>query len=475
MADYDVAVIGGGPGGYVAAIRAAQLGKSVVVFERDRMGGLCLNWGCIPSKALLKNADIVNLVRDASNWGIKGVDKATFDFGAAVERSRRVVDKVVGGVEGLMRDNGITVINNVATLKDTRTITAGGKDYSASAIVIATGASTRALPGIQPDGKVIITSREALEQQKVPKRAIVIGAGPVGVEFGHLWASYGSEVTIVELLDTLVPLEDPDIGRALKRSFEARGIKCLVKTRVDGVEVNGSKATVTVKSDEGEQKLEAEAVLVAVGFVPHTQSLNLESAGVATQRGFITIDDQMRTNVPGIYAVGDVTGKLMLAHVGMQQGVIAAEQIAGKTVPILDYVQMPRATFCQPNIGSIGYTEQAAKDAGFTVKTGRFPFTALGKSVAVGHTEGFVKVVADEPTGQVLGIHMIGHDINDLLGEATMVALLEATTIEVGFAVHAHPTLAEAIKEAALAVDGEAIHIARRRAGAQQSQGAATS
>ncbi len=474
MADYDVAVIGSGPGGYVAAIRAAQLGKSVVIFERDRVGGLCLNWGCIPSKALLKNADVVNVVRDAANWGIKGVEKATFDFAAAIERSRGVVDKVVSGVEGLMRDNGITVVYGSAALKDTRTVTAAGKDYSALSIIIATGASTRALPGMQPDGKVIVTSREALEQGKVPKRAIVIGAGPIGVEFGHLWASYGADLTIVELLDTLVPLEDPDVGRALKRSFEARGIKCLVKTRVEKVEVKGSKATVTVKSDEGEQKLEAEAVLLAVGFVPHTKGLNLETAGVATQRGFITIDDQMRTNVPGIYAIGDVTGKLMLAHVGMQQGVIAAEHIAGRTVPVLDYVQMPRATFCQPNIGSIGYTEQAAKDAGFKVKTGRFPLTALGKAVAVGHTEGFVKVVADEPTGQVLGIHMIGHDINDLLGEATMIALLEATTIEVGFAVHAHPTLAEAIKEAALAVDGEAIHIARRRAGAQQPQGAAT-
>lgn len=474
MADFDIAVIGGGPGGYVAAIRAAQLGKSVVIFERDRLGGLCLNWGCIPSKALLKNADVVNLVREAEAWGIKGTGKATFDFGAAIDRSRAVVDKVVGGVEGLMRDNGITVVQGAASLKDTRTVIAGGKDYSASSIIIGTGASTRLLPGIQPDGKVVLTSREALENRAVPKQAIVIGAGPVGVEFAHLWASYGSQVTIVELLDTLVPLEDPDAGRALKHAFDARGITSLLKTRVEGVEVKGSKATVQVKTEAGEQVLEADAVLLAVGFVPHTKGLNLDAAGVATQRGFITIDDHMETNVPGVYAIGDVTGKLMLAHVAMQQGVIAAEHIAGKAVPALDYVQMPRATFCQPNIGSIGYTEQDAKDAGFKVKTGRFPLTALGKAIASAHTEGFVKVVADEPTGQILGIHMVGHDINDLLGEATMVALLEATTIEVGFAVHAHPTLPEAIKEAALAVDGEAIHIARRRAGAPQSQGAAT-
>jgi dihydrolipoamide dehydrogenase len=472
MADFDIAVIGGGPGGYVAAIRGAQLGKRVVLFEKDRVGGLCLNWGCIPSKALLKNADVVNIVREASTWGIHGAEKATYNLGEAIDRSRGVVDKVVGGVEGLLRDNGISTVSGAATLKDTRTVSANGEDYRASAIVIATGATTRQLQGITPDGKVVITSREALERRDLPKRALVIGAGPVGVEIAHLWASYGSEVTVVELLDTLVPLEDPDAGRALKRSFEARGITCLVKTRVEGVEVKGKSATVTVKNDDGEQKLEADAVLVAVGFVPHTEGLNLEGAGVVTQRGFISIDDQMQTNVPGIYAAGDVTGKLMLAHVAMQQGVIAVEHAAGETVPVLDYIQMPRATFCQPQVGSIGYTEQAAKDAGFKVKTGRFPFTALGKSVAVGHTEGFVKIVADEPTGQVLGIHMVGYDINDLLGEATMVALLEATTTEVGFAVHTHPTLAEAVKEAALAVDGGAIHIARRRAGATSAQGA---
>ncbi len=474
MADYDIAVIGGGPGGYVAAIRAAQLGKSVVLFEKDRVGGLCLNWGCIPSKALLRNADVVNLVREATAWGIHGAENATYDLGAAIDRSRAVVEKVVGGVEGLLRDNGVTVVAGPASLKDTRTVVSGGTEYRAKAIIIATGASPRLLPGIQADGKVVLTSREALERRELPKRAVIIGAGPIGVEFAHLWASYGSDVTVVELLDTLVPLEDPDAGRALKRSFDARGIKCLVKTRCQSMDVHGGTATVHLKSDDGEQTVEADAVLIAVGFIPHTQGLNLEGVGVVTQRGFISIDDGMQTNVPGIYAIGDVTGKLMLAHVAMQQAVVAAESIAGKSVPVLDYVQMPRATFCQPNVGSIGYTEQGAKDAGFSVKTGRFPLTALGKAVAVGHTEGFIKVIADEPTGQILGIHMVGHDINDLLGEATMIALLEATTIEVGFAVHTHPTLAEAVKEAALAVSGEAIHIARRRAGAPQPQGATT-
>jgi len=466
MASYDVAIIGGGPGGYVAAIRAAQLGLSVVLFERDRVGGLCLNWGCIPSKALLRNADVVNFVRDAEKWGV-GVSNPTFDLGSAVDRSRKVVEQLVGGVETLLKSHGVTVTNGAARLGPQRgnghTVECEGKSYDAEHVIIATGASTRSIPAAPIDGKVVVTSHEALLVREAPKRAVVIGAGPVGVEFAHLWASYGSQVTIVELLDTLVPLEEPDSGRLLKRSFEARGITCLVKTKVESVKVNRAKATVAVSGDGGERTLEAEAVLVAIGFVANTQGLGLETAGVATDHGFISIDNQMRTNVPGIYAIGDVTGKLMLAHVASEQGVVAAEHIAGKQVPVLDYVQMPRATFCQPQVGSIGYTEQAAKAAGFTVKTGRFPLTALGKAIAVGETEGFVKVVADVPTGQVLGIHMIGHDMNDLLGEATMVALLEATTIEVGFAVHAHPTLAEAIKEAALAANGEAIHIVQRK------------
>ncbi len=462
MARYDIAIIGGGPGGYVAAIRAAQLGKRVVVFERDRVGGLCLNWGCIPSKAILRNADVVNLVRDASRWGVS-VTEPKFDFGSAIDRSRKVVDQLVGGVEGLLRDNGVEVVTGTASLAWPGGVQSGGKRYETGAVIIATGANARMLPGVAAGGKVVLTSREALARRDAPGRVVIIGGGPIGVEFAHIWASYGSKVTVVEMLDTLVPLEDPDIGRQLKRSFEARGITCLVKTRVDSVAVKGKSATVKLSGPEGASEVRADAVLVAIGFIPHTEGLNLEAAGVATERGFITIDDQMRTNIPGIYAIGDVTGKLMLAHVASHQGVLAAEHIAGKETPQVDYVQMPRATFCQPQIGSIGYTEQQARDAGFTVKTGRFPFTALGKAIATGETEGFVKVVADAPTGQVLGIHMIGHDVNDLLGEATMVALLEATTIELGFAVHAHPTLGEALKEAALAVDGEAIHIAHRK------------
>jgi dihydrolipoamide dehydrogenase len=463
MTRYDLAVVGGGPGGYVAALRGAQLGLKVVLFEKECIGGLCLNWGCIPSKAILRNADVVNLVRDAEKWGIGGTRSATFDLGSAIDRSRGVVDKLVGGVEGLLRDADVKVVSGAASFKTATSLVCNGDTYQAASVIIATGAGMRTLPGASFDGKTIISSREALALRKTPAKAIVIGAGPIGVEFAHIWASYGSEVTLVELLDSVLPLEDPDIGRVLKRSFEARGITCLTGYRVESVTTAKNRATVTVASGSESRKLDADVVLVAVGFVPHTEGLNLETAGVATERGFVTIDDRMKTNVPGIYAIGDVTGKLMLAHVAMEQGVIAAEQVAGKKTARLDYIQLPRATFCQPQVASIGYTEQQAKAAGFAVKTGRFPLTALGKSIAVGETDGFVKVIADEATGQVLGIHMIGHDVNELLGEATMVAMLEATTTELGFAVHAHPTLGEAMKEAALAVDGQSIHLARHR------------
>jgi dihydrolipoamide dehydrogenase len=465
MAAYDVAIIGAGPGGYVAAIRAAQLGLHTVLFERERVGGLCLNWGCIPSKALLRNADVVNLVRDAERWGIH-VKDATFDLGAAYDRSRQVVERLVGGVEVLLKENGVEVVSGAASLDGPKTVLCGGTRYDAKNVIIATGATARMLPGITVDGSVVITSREALARREPPKRTVIIGGGPVGVEFAHLWASYGSSVTIVEMLDRILPLEDPDSGRLLARSFGARGITSMAGTRVTGLTVSGVTAAVTVSQGAEQKTIEADVVLLAAGFVPHTAGLNLESAGVSMERGFITIDDAMRTDVPGVYAIGDVTGKLMLAHVAMAQGVVAAEQIAGKNPPALDYIQMPRATFSQPQVGSIGYTAEQATAAGFTVRTGRFPLTALGKAIAVGETEGFVKVVADEATGQILGVHMAGHDVNELLGEASLAALLEATTVEAGFAVHAHPTLSEAFKEAALAANGEAIHIARKR-GAQ--------
>jgi dihydrolipoamide dehydrogenase len=439
MPDYDVAVIGGGPGGYVAAIRAAQLGKKVVLFERERVGGLCLNWGCIPSKALLRNAEVVNLVRDAKRWGIE-TGETTFSLKSAVERSRQVVEQIVGGVEGLLSSAGVTVVAGSASFKNANTVTCGGADYTVANVIVATGAHPRLLPSVAVDGAVVLTSREALALGTTPKRAAIIGGGPIGVEFAHLWASYGAEVTIVEMLDSLVPLEDVDSARLLRRSFEARGISVLTGTAVKAVELRDGAAALTLETKDGPSTLEADVVLIAIGFVPHTDDLNLVAAGVETDRGFIRIDDQMQTTATGVYAIGDVTGKLMLAHVAMQQGVIAAERLAGHPAETLDYIQMPRATFCQPEVGSIGYTEKAAKAAGMNVKAARFPLTALGKAVAVGDTEGFIKVVADTETGQIVGVHMIGHGVNDLLGEASMLSLLEATTGELGLAVHAHPS-----------------------------------
>ena len=463
MDEYDLAVTGGGPGGYVAAIRAAQLGQRVVLFEKERLGGLCLNWGCIPSKAILRNAEVVNYVRDARDWGIE-LSEPTFDFGAAVVRSREVVEKIVGGVETLMKQNSITVVDAEASFAGPNTIAAGGQEYAAANTIIATGASTQMLPGVDVDGEIVITSREALARKQVPGRAVVIGGGPVGVEFAYMWSSYGAEVRIIERLETLLPNEDPDIGRALEKSFAKRGIVSNTAASVEGVETGEGAAKVHAATSDGKETIEADTVLVAVGFVPHTEGLGLDRAGVETdERGFIRIDDRLQTNVPDIYAVGDVTGKLMLAHVASHQGVAAVEQMAGLQPPKLDYRQMPRATYCQPQVATIGYTEQEASDAGFAVKAGRFPFAALGHAIAMGDTEGFIKVVADSATGQVLGVHMIGHDVNQILAEASVAMLLEATTKELGFAVAPHPSLSEALKEAALAADDAAIHVARRR------------
>lgn len=462
MDTYDIAIVGGGPGGYVAAIRAAQLGFRTVLFEADRVGGLCLNWGCIPSKALLRHADVLNLVREAGGWGI-AVEGVRVDYAAAVDRSRQVVDRIVTGVEGLLRDNGVEVIPARARLVDASTVEGDGHRVHARWVILATGGKPRSLPGIEPDGELVITSREALARRAVPSRPVIVGAGAIGVEFAHLWATYGAEVTLVELLDTVLPQEDPDVSRALRRSFEARGVRCLTSARVAAIERQGSFARVTVEHGGEREVVEADVVLIAIGFGANTDGLGLTEVGVATERGFVAVDEAMRTNVPGVLAIGDVTGKLMLAHVAMQQGVVAVERLAGRPVPALDYVQMPRATFCQPQVGSIGYTEPAARAAGFAVRTGRFPFTALGRAIAVGETEGFVKVVAEAETKQLLGLHVIGHEVVDLLGAASLATLLEATTEELGFAVQVHPTLSEAVKEAALAVDGEAIHIARRR------------
>ncbi|HLF77740.1 MAG TPA: dihydrolipoyl dehydrogenase [Dehalococcoidia bacterium] len=459
MPDFDVVVIGAGPGGYTAAIRAAQLGLKAAVIEKDSVGGLCLNWGCIPSKALLSAADRLNDVRRAPEFGItvKGV-KA--DLSVAVERSRDIVAKFVGGVETLLSQNKVEIIRGTARLSGPNSIIVEpeGRQIEASNIVIATGASTRSLPNLAPDGHRVLTSREALALRQVPKSIVVVGGGAIGCEFGYLYRSYGAEVTILELLPHLLPLEDEDVSRQLERSFAAQGINVITGVSVENVAILPDGVRIAYTGPEALVEMHAEHALIGVGFAANTDGLGLDAAGVESQRGWVQVDDYCRTNVPSIWAIGDVTGRLLLAHVASHQGVTAVEKIAGLEPQPIDYEKMPRAVYCQPQVASLGLNEAQARERGYDVKTGRFPFRASGKAMAVGDTEGFVKLVVDRATNAVLGYHVIGHNATELIGEASLGAVLETTSAEIGYAVHAHPTLSEALKEAALAANQESIH-----------------
>ena len=461
MADYDVVVIGAGPGGYVAAIRAAQLGVSTAVIEDDNVGGVCLNWGCIPSKSLLRNAEVLELVKNAGEYGIS-VGDVTFDYGLAIDRSRQVVRRLTGGVGSLLRKNGVEHISGRGILQSANTIAIDGADRAISAdnIIVATGARARHIPGIPVDGETVLTSREAIVLREVPKRVVIVGGGAIGVEFADIYHSYGAEVMIIEMLPRLVPLEDEEISQQLERVFRRRGIGFKTGAMVGGVAVSEGTAAVTVTDADGSvSEIECDKVLVAIGVQGNTEDIGLEVAGVNTERGYITVDDEMRTNVPGVFAIGDVTGKLPLAHVASAQGVIAAEVIAGMNPMPLDYSLMPRATYCRPQIASFGLTEQQAIDAGYSFKVGRFPMAASGKALAMGEPNGMVKLVVDSEVGELLGAHIIGPEATELLGEVGLSRLLEGTTTELGWLVHPHPTISETIKEAALAVEGEAIHI----------------
>ena len=461
MADYDVVVIGAGPGGYVAAIRAAQLGLSTAVIEDDNVGGVCLNWGCIPSKSLLRNAEVLELVKNAGEYGIS-VGDVTFDYGLAIDRSRQVVRRLTGGVGSLLRKNGVEHISGRGILQSANTIAIDGADRAISAdnIMVATGARARHIPGIPVDGETVLTSREAIVLREVPERVVIVGGGAIGVEFADIYHSYGAEVMIIEMLPRLVPLEDEEISQQLERVFRRRGIGFKTGAMVGGVTVSEGTAAVTVTDADGSvSEIECDKVLVAIGVQGNTEDIGLEVAGVNTERGYITVDDEMRTNVPGVFAIGDVTGKLPLAHVASAQGVIAAEVIAGMNPMPLDYSLMPRATYCRPQIASFGLTEQQAIDAGYSFKVGRFPMAASGKALAMGEPNGMVKLVVDSEVGELLGAHIIGPEATELLGEVGLSRLLEGTTTELGWLVHPHPTISETIKEAALAVEGEAIHI----------------
>lgn len=465
MTEYDVIVIGAGPGGYVCAIRAAQLGKKTAIIEREFLGGVCLNVGCIPSKALLKNAEVAHTLRERGNeFGFK-VDGLTLDYSVAVKRSRRVSGRLVKGVGFLMKKNGVDVHMGRAAFTGPKTITVKNEDgetttLTATDIVLATGATPMVIPGMEADGDRVLSYRDAILQEHLPESVVIIGAGAIGLEFATIWSAYGVDVTLVEILPRIAPLEDEEVSQELTKAFSKRGIKVLAGTKVEGIERLKTKVKVTVSGADGEQTLEAEQALLAMGFRPNTKNLELKTAGVKLdERGFPEIDERMATPTAGIWAIGDVTGKLMLAHVASAMGIICAENIAGVDTTTLDYEMMPRATYCQPQVASFGLTEARAAERGYEIKTGRFPFQASGKALGLGDYGGWVKIVTDAKCGEILGAHMIGPEVTELLPELTLAQMMELTPAEIARNVHAHPTLSEVVMEAAHHAEGHAIHM----------------
>ena len=460
MSEYDVAVIGAGPGGYVAAIRCAQLGFKTAVIEKENLGGVCLNWGCIPSKALLKNAEILSYISRSEEFGFY-FDNFRTDYKVAFDRSRKVVDRNTRGVSYLLRKNNIDHIEGSATLTGNGTIQISSSNdvIKAGNIIIATGSSPRTIPALPVDGDKVLTSKDAILASELPKSIVIVGGGAIGVEFAYLYRMYGVEVTVVELLPNLVPNEDVEISQILERSFSKYGINVITGAGVTGLEINGETCSVALDRQGEQIEINADKVLVAIGIQPNTSDLGLDDLGVATDRGFIQVDRHMATNVPGISAIGDVTGKMPLAHVASAQAVAVAEHLSGLDIQDIDYTYIPRATYCQPQVASFGLTEQEAVDQGFDVKIGKFNMLANGKSLAMGHTEGMVKLVVDARYGEILGGHMIGPEVTELLGELALTKLLEGTTLELGWAVHPHPTISETLKEAALSVQGNAVHM----------------
>ncbi|MEU8141206.1 dihydrolipoyl dehydrogenase [Nonomuraea sp. NPDC048901] len=455
---YDVVVLGAGPGGYTAAVRAAQLGLRAAVIEEKYWGGVCLNVGCIPSKALLRNAELAHIFHnEAKTFGISG--EVTFDYGAAFQRSRKVADGRVKGVHYLMKKNAITEYDGRGTFLDANTIQVNGETITFANCIIATGASTRLIPGTSLSERVV-TYEEQIMTDQLPGSIIIAGAGAIGVEFAYVLHNYGVKVTIVEFLDRMVPLEDAEVSAELAKRYKRLGIEVLTSTRVDGIEDTGATVKVTVTRDGQQQVLEADKVLQAIGFAPRVDGYGLEKTGVAlTDRGAIAIDGRCRTNVPHIFAIGDVTAKLMLAHAAESMGIIAAETIGEAETMELDYVMIPRATYCQPQVASFGYTEAQARDLGYDVKVVKFPFTANGKAHGLGDANGFVKIISDDKYGELLGAHLIGPEVTELLPELTLAQQWDLTVHEVARNVHAHPTLGEAVKEAIHGLSGHMINM----------------
>jgi dihydrolipoamide dehydrogenase len=462
---YDVTIIGAGPGGYVAAIRAAQLGLDVAIIEEEHLGGVCLNWGCIPTKALLRNAEVVSLLDRGREFGFSVSDVA-LDFSAAVDRSRKVSQRLVKGVGLLMRKSEVDVIEGRGKLTSANTVEVelnegGTRTVESDHVIIATGGHARTIPGIEPDGERVLTYRSAIVLRDLPESVVIVGAGPIGMEFAQVWSSYGTEVTVVEMLPHAVPLEDEEVSKVVERAFRRRRrVTLKTSTRVQDIDVSDDGVRVTVATEDGEEEvLEAERALIAIGVQPNSKKIGLEEVGVETERGHVLVDEHMRTNVDGVYAIGDVTGKMALAHVASAQGIIAVETIAGVETRPLDYDAVPRCTYCQPQVASFGLSEAEAAEAGHEVKVGTFPFRPNGKALALGEREGFVKIVAEATTGEILGAHMVGPEVTELLPELVSARTWELTPEEIARTVHAHPTLSEALMEAAHGVFGEPIHI----------------
>jgi dihydrolipoamide dehydrogenase len=458
MSKYDIIILGSGPGGYVAAIRASQLGLKTAIIEKESLGGVCLNWGCIPTKALLKSAQVFDYLKHAEDYGLT-VKEAGHDFDAVVNRSRGVADGMSKGVQFLMKKNKIDVINGFGTLKPGKKIEVDGKEYNANHIIIATGTRSRELPSLPQDDKKVIGYRKAMTLEKQPKKLIIVGSGAIGVEFAYFYNAMGTDVTVVEYLPNIVPVEDVDVSKQLERSFKKSGIKVMTSSEVTHVDTSGKGVKATVKTKKGLEILEADIVLSAVGVKSNIENIGLEDVGIAVDRDKILVNDFYQTNIPGYYAIGDVTPGQALAHVASAEGILCVEKIAGQHVEALDYGNVPGCTYCSPEIASVGLTEQQAKDQGLDIKVGKFPFSASGKASASGAKDGFVKVIFDAKYGEWLGCHMIGAGVTDMIAEAVLGRKLETTGHDVLKTIHPHPTMSEAVMEAVADAYGEVIHL----------------
>ena len=458
MSKYDIIVLGSGPGGYVTAIRASQLGFKTAIVEKESLGGVCLNWGCIPTKALLKSAQVFEYLKHADDYGlsVKDFDK---DFEAVVKRSRGVADGMSKGVQFLMKKNKIDVINGFGKIKPGKKVDVDGTEYSADNIIIATGARTRELPSLPQDGEKVIGYRQAMTLKKQPKKMIVVGSGAIGVEFAYFYNSMGTEVTIVEYLPNIVPVEDEDVSKQLERSFKKTGINIMTSAEVTSVDTSGKGVKATVKTKKGEEVLEADIILSAVGIKSNIENIGLEDVGIVVDRDKIIVNDFYQTNIPGYCAIGDVTPGQALAHVASAEGILCVEKLAGLHVEPIDYGNIPGCTYCSPEIASVGLTEKQAKDKGLDIKVGKFPFSASGKASASGNKDGFVKVIFDAKYGEWLGCHMVGAGVTDMIAEAVLGRKLETTGHEVLKTIHPHPTMSEAVMEAVADAYDEVIHL----------------